>query len=296
MTKFKKLTIVKRMFAIALAATMAFSLSSVQLFAKENADVQVMQDGISVYSVDETQGGKQTDQSDSNQSESDSSNQDETGSADNSGTTTETTSETTTASTEDSTATTTTTENTTPTTPAAEPKPVGTVITEGIYEYKVTSSNTVELMGFAGDDEATYVKVKNRITYDGVTYDVTSIAMRAFMKESSIEKVLIRKNVTDIGKRAFFQCKNLETVRIKTGAKVIRKCAFKGCKALRVVNIHSAVLEDVKANAFKNVNSNLVINVSTKAIRKMLKASVPSYITINRAFNAPSTNSGSTAQ
>ena len=173
---------------------------------------------------------------------------------------------------------------------------MGTVITEGIYEYKVTSSNTVELMGFAGDDEATYVKVKNRITYDGVTYDVTSIAMRAFMKESSIEKVLIRKNVTDIGKRAFFQCKNLETVRIKTGAKVIRKCAFKGCKALRVVNIHSAVLEDVKANAFKNVNSNLVINVSTKAIRKMLKASVPSYITINRAFNAPSTNSGSTAQ
>lgn len=285
MTKFKKLTIVKRMFAMALTATMAFSLSSVQLFAKENADVQVMQDGISVYSVDETQGGGQT-----------GSNQSETGSADNSGTTTETTSETTTASTEDSTATTTTTENTTPTTPAAEPKPVGTVITEGIYEYKVTSSNTVELMGFAGDDEATYVKVKNRITYDGVTYDVTSIAMRAFMKESSIEKVLIRKNVTDIGKRAFFQCKNLESVRIKTGAKVIRKCAFKGCKALRVVNIHSAVLEDVKANAFKNVNSNLVINVSTKAIRKMLKASVPSYITINRAFNAPSTDSGSTAQ
>lgn len=285
MTKFKKLTIVKRMFAMALTATIAFSLSSVQLFAKENADVQVMQDGISVYSVDETQGGGQT-----------GSNQSETGSADNSGTTTETTSETTTASTEDSTATTTTTENTTPTTPAAEPKPLGTVITEGIYEYKVTSSNTVELMGFAGDDEATYVKVKNRITYDGVTYDVTSIAMRAFMKESSIEKVLIRKNVTDIGKRAFFQCKNLETVRIKTGAKVIRKCAFKGCKALRVVNIHSAVLEDVKANAFKNVNSNLVINVSTKAIRKMLKASVPSYITINRAFNAPSTDSGSTAQ
>ncbi len=293
MTKFKRLTIVKRMFAMALAATMAFSLSSVQLFAKENADVQVMQDGISVYSVDGAQDGGQTG---SNQSEPDSSNQDETGSVDNSGTTTETTSETTTASTEDSTATTTTTENTTPTTPAAEPKPVGTVITEGIYEYKVTSSNTVELMGFAGDDEATYVKVKNRITYDGVTYDVTSIAMRAFMKESSIEKVLIRKNVTDIGKRAFFQCKNLETVRIKTGAKVIRKCAFKGCKALRVVNIHSAVLEDVKANAFKNVNSNLVINVSTKAIRKMLKASVPSYITINRAFNAPSTNSGSTAQ
>ena len=35
----------------------------------------------------------------------------------------------------------------------------------------------------------------------------------------------------------------------------MRKCAFKGCKALRVVNIQSGVVEEIKANAFKNVNT-----------------------------------------
>ena len=43
--------------------------------------------------------------------------------------------------------------------------------------------------------EATYVKVKNQIVDNGVTYLVTAIAPKAFMKESCIEKVLIRKNV-----------------------------------------------------------------------------------------------------
>lgn len=249
MTKFKKLSIAKRLFAMALAATMAFSFSTVQLFAADGEAA-------------ETQ--------------------------------TEAATTTATASTEDTSAATTTTEAATTTTPAAEPKPVGTLITEGSYEYKVTSTNTVALMGFAGNAEETYVKVKNRITYDGVTYDVTRIDTKAFMKESSITKVLIRKNVTDIGRRAFFQCTNLKTVNIKTGAKVIRKCAFKGCKALRVVNIKSGVLEDVKSNAFKNTNTNLVINVATKNIKKMMKATVPSYVIVNKAFDAPSTSTSTT--
>lgn len=250
MTKFKKLTIAKKLFAMTLAATMAFSVSTVQLFAEESGAVSTPSD-----------------------------------------VTTEATTPTTATTTEASTA---TTENTAPTTPAAQPKPVGTLITEGSYEYKVTSANTVELMGFAGNAEATYVKVKKEITYDGVTYLVTEIAPKAFVKETCIEKVLIRKNVQDIGRRAFFQCKNLKNVRIKTGAKIIRKCAFKGCKSLKVVNIESAVVEEVLSEAFKNVNENLVINVATKNIKKMLKESVPSYVTVNKAFNAPSTDTGST--
>lgn len=263
MTKFKKLSIAKRLFAMALAATMAFSFSTVQLFAAGEERTDVPSEITTTATTEET-------------------------------------ATPTTATTEDTSAATTTTEASTTTeaatttTPAAEPKPVGTLITQGSYEYKVTSTNTVALMGFAGNAEETYVKVKNRITYDGVTYDVTRIDTKAFMKESSITKVLIRKNVTDIGRRAFFQCTNLKTVNIKTGAKVIRKCAFKGCKALRVVNIKSGVLEDVKSNAFKNVNTNLVINVATKNIKKMMKATVPSYVIVNKAFDAPSTSTSTT--
>ncbi len=263
MTKFKKLSIAKRLFAMALAATMAFSFSTVQLFAADGEAAETQTEAATTTTTASTE--------------------------DTSAATTTTEASNTTEA-----AATTTTEAATTTTPAAEPKPVGTLITEGSYEYKVTSTNTVALMGFAGNAEETYVKVKNRITYDGVTYDVTRIDTKAFMKESSITKVLIRKNVTDIGRRAFFQCTNLKTVNIKTGAKVIRKCAFKGCKALRVVNIKSGVLEDVKSNAFKNTNTNLVINVATKNIKKMMKATVPSYVIVNKAFDAPSTSTSTT--
>lgn len=297
MTKFKKLAIAKRLFALALTATMAFSFSSVQLFAETvpegDTEVQQVTDEINTLTdgpgSGEQAGGNDQGGGNDQAGGGDQTNPDQTTPGGDSSTTPPETSSTgdstaTTGSTENTTATTGTTEATTPTTPAAEPKPVGTTIAQGSYEYQVTGTNSVMLMGFNGNAEATYVKVKNQIVDNGVTYLVTAIAPKAFMKESCIEKVLIRKNVKDIGKRAFFQCKNLNSVRIKTGLEVMRKCAFKGCKAMRVMNIHSAVVKDVKANAFKNVNTNLVINVASKSIKQMLKASVPSYITINKAF------------
>ena len=315
MTKFKKLAIAKRLFALALTATMAFSFSSVQLFAETvpegNTEVQQVTDEVNTLTDgsdngETTPGGHEpgggndqaggndqgggNDQAGGNDQGGggDQTDDGQTPGGDSSTTPPETSSTgdstATTGSTENTTATTGTTEATTPTTPAAEPKPVGTTIAQGSYEYQVTGTNSVMLMGFNGNAEATYVKVKNQIVDNGVTYLVTAIAPKAFMKESCIEKVLIRKNIKDIGKRAFFQCRNLNSVRIKTGLEVMRKCAFKGCKAMRVMNIHSAVVKDVKANAFKNVNTNLVINVASKSIKQMLKASVPSYITINKAF------------
>ncbi len=299
MTKFKKLTIAKRLFAMALAATMALSLSTVQTFAADasqevgiGGDVQILSDqaptGDSQTQTDPTTGSSEDPDGTSATTGSDAT----TGTT-GGGTTTATDSSATTGTTE-APSTNTATDNTQQTTSAAEPKPVGTLFREGSYEYKVTSANTVTLMGFAGTAEATYVKVKKQVTYDGVTYIVNQIATKAFVKESCIEKVLIRKNVEIIGRRAFFQCKNLETVRIKTGLKTMRKCAFKGCKALRVVNIQSGVVEEIKANAFKNVNTNLVINVATKSIKRMLKDSVPSYVTINKAFSAPKDDSSNT--
>ena len=297
MTKFKKLTIAKRLFAMALAATMALSLCTVQTFAADasqevgiGGDVQILRD-TQAPTGDST--APTTEASKDPAGTSATTGSDATTGTTGGGTTTATDSSATTGTTE-APSTNTATDNTQQTTSAAEPKPVGTLFREGSYEYKVTSANTVTLMGFAGTAEATYVKVKKQVTYDGVTYIVNQIATKAFVKESCIEKVLIRKNVEIIGRRAFFQCKNLETVRIKTGLKTMRKCAFKGCKALRVVNIQSGVVEEIKANAFKNVNTNLVINVATKSIKRMLKDSVPSYVTINKAFSAPKDDSSNT--
>ena len=293
MTKFKKLTIAKRLFAMALAATMALSLSTVQTFAADASQEVGIGGDVQILSDTQDSTAPTTEASKDPAGTSATTGSDATTGTTGGGTTTATDSSATTGTTE-APSTNTATDNTQQTTSAAEPKPVGTLFREGSYEYKVTSANTVTLMGFAGTAEATYVKVKKQVTYDGVTYIVNQIATKAFVKESCIEKVLIRKNVEIIGRRAFFQCKNLETVRIKTGLKTMRKCAFKGCKALRVVNIQSGVVEEIKANAFKNVNTNLVINVATKSIKRMLKDSVPSYVTINKAFSAPKDDSSNT--
>ena len=292
MTKFKKLTIAKRLFAMALAATMALSLSTVQTFAADASQEVGIGGDVQILSDTQDSTAPTTEASKDPAGTSATTGSDATTGTTGGGTTTATDSSTT--GTTEAPSTNTATDNTQQTTSAAEPKPVGTLFREGSYEYKVTSANTVTLMGFAGTAEATYVKVKKQVTYDGVTYIVNQIATKAFVKESCIEKVLIRKNVEIIGRRAFFQCKNLETVRIKTGLKTMRKCAFKGCKALRVVNIQSGVVEEIKANAFKNVNTNLVINVATKSIKRMLKDSVPSYVTINKAFSAPKDDSSNT--
>lgn len=181
-----------------------------------------------------------------------------------------------------------TTESTSTETTASQPLPVGTLISIGSYQYKITSENTATIMGFAENASESQVIVKKEITYEGVTYTVNRIAVKAFEKESCIKKVLIRKNVTDIGRKAFFQCKNLTKVRMKTGVKLIRKSAFRGCSNLDIINIKSTVLSEVKANAFYKIQSGAVINVASNEVKTLLKASIPSYVKINKAFGSTS--------
>lgn len=193
--------------------------------------------------------------------------------------TTAATEETTTATAEETTTTavetTTTTYNNT--TPA-----IGDLIISGGYIYKITSSNTVTLKGFATGFTVKSVVVLNTITYNGVKYKVTKVGNSAFKGETGITKVTIRKNVTDIGKNAFYGCTKLTKVTIRTGVTIIRKNAFKKCKKLKTVNITSTVLKDIKTNAFKGIKSGAVINVMNKTIQAVVKSAVPSTVKVNK--------------
>ncbi|MDE6760668.1 MAG: leucine-rich repeat domain-containing protein, partial [Lachnospiraceae bacterium] len=159
---------------------------------------------------------------------------------------------------------------------------VGDVITVGNYVYKITSSNTVTLKGFAEDASVSKVIVKNKISYNGVSYKVTKIGVRAFKNESCIKQVIIRKNTVSIGQGAFNKCKKLTKVTIRTGVTTIGKNAFKNCSELKTINITSTVLTTVKANAFKNIKSGAVMNVMNTTVRNLLKSVVPSTITVNK--------------
>lgn len=64
---------------------------------------------------------------------------------------------------------------------------------------------------------------------------VTAVGAKAFIKNKTLQKIIIGKNVKKIGKKAFYGCKNLKKIVIKTtrltdetvGSKAFQKIAAK---------------------------------------------------------------------
>lgn len=158
---------------------------------------------------------------------------------------------------------------------------VGTKFTVGNYMYMVKGENSVSLKGFAKNVSLSTVDIKTKVTYKGVTYNITKIGTEAFKGENGIKKVIIRPSITDIGKRAFLQCKNITKVRIKTGTKIIRKGAFRYCSKLKTINITSTVLTDIRENVFNGIKSGAVVNVMNEPVRTLVKANIPKNVTVN---------------
>lgn len=169
-----------------------------------------------------------------------------------------------------------------PVVPTPTPLATGTKITKGNYIYLVNGNRTVTLKGFAKGASLSVVTIKNNITYNNVTYKVTRVGASAFKGQTSIKRVVVRKNVTDIASKAFYQCTNLTKATIRTGVTIIRKQAFMGCKKLKTVNITSSVLSKVKKNSFKNIKNGAVINVMNKAIKLLVNNVAPANVTVNR--------------
>lgn len=95
------------------------------------------------------------------------------------------------------------------------------------------------------------VKIPSKVTVNGVSYPVTSIAANAFKGQKTIRKVVIGANVTSIGKKA-----------------------FKGCSNLKKVVVKSKKLQTVGAKAFAKINKKAVIKVpkgKMKAYKKIFK-------------------------
>lgn len=110
---------------------------------------------------------------------------------------------------------------------------VGTKLTDKNYTYKVTKA--VAKKGEVGEVEVTglnkkslkKIKIADKVTIDGNTYNVTSIGKNAFKGNKKVTQVTIGKNVTKIGANAFANVKNLKKVVIKsTKISKIGKKAF----------------------------------------------------------------------
>ena len=144
---------------------------------------------------------------------------------------------------------------------------VGQKFTIGKLTYKTISSNEVALV--EADQSITSAYITPTITYQGVTYSVTSIGGGAFAFCSSLTSITIPNSVTSIGDGAFAGCSALTSpvynahcfaymprsykgdYTIKTGIKQIASAAFEGCKYLTSINIPNSVTS-IGGGAFYN--------------------------------------------
>ena len=78
------------------------------------------------------------------------------------------------------------------------------------------------------DDYTGDVNIPERVTYNGITYSVTSIGSYAFYSCSGLTSVTIPNSVTSIGERAFSGCSSLKFIEIPNSVTSIGKQAFGG--------------------------------------------------------------------
>ena len=120
----------------------------------------------------------------------------------------------------------------------------------GIYYNLITRTETAKVTGLyrAGDNGA--VNIPASVTYDNVTYSVTSIGSYAFRGCSGLTTVTIGNSVTSIEEGAFYWCTNLASITIPNSVTSIGRYAFSNCRSLTTVTIPNSVTS-IEEGAFK---------------------------------------------
>ena len=117
---------------------------------------------------------------------------------------------------------------------------------DGIY-YNYLDDNNVAVtykgssFGAYDNEYSGEVTIPETVTYDGITYNVTSIGNGAFYECRSLTSVTIPNSVTSIGDAAFYQCSSLTSITIPNSVTSIGDDAFYGCSSLTSVTIPNSV-------------------------------------------------------
>lgn len=126
----------------------------------------------------------------------------------------------------------------------AEPVEIG-----GIYYNLVSKLKTAEVTKKPSGWYRYSITIPEEVTYDGVSYNVTSIGEDAFYGCSYLTAVTIPNSVTIIGDWAFGKCISLTSLTISNSVTSIGARVFLGCNSLTSVTIGSG-LTSISNSAF----------------------------------------------
>lgn len=142
----------------------------------------------------------------------------------------------------------------------------GTVLVINNIKYKITKAGlkngTVQVTGVVKSKSS--ITIPKTIVDQGITYKVTSIGAKAFLKDKTMTKISIGSNVTTIYENAFYKAAKLKTVSGASGVVNIGKQAFYNCTKLTTVTFGSK-LNKIYTKAFYKCTSLSKITIkSTK--------------------------------
>ena len=140
------------------------------------------------------------------------------------------------------------------------------VTIDGINYDVITKAKLATVITGWGDYSGDIV-VPSEITYNNVTYSVTSIGEGAFYDCTGLTSITIPNSVTSIGERAFYRCSGLKSITIPNGVTSIGDDTFSYCSGLTSVTIGNSVTS-IGDYAFYNcdVLTSITIPNSVKSI------------------------------
>ncbi len=121
---------------------------------------------------------------------------------------------------------------------------VGTLFAQvqiGDLYYNLDATNHTAEVTSSSDKYSGDIIIPSSVTYNSVSYSVTSIGNSAFRYCSGLTSVTIPNRVTNIGDGAFYECYRLTSVTIPNSVTSIGEVAFSDCYGLTSLTIPNSV-------------------------------------------------------
>lgn len=131
---------------------------------------------------------------------------------------------------------------------------IGVCFSKDLYQYKIQSykngTPAVTVLGFAKGKSAKTANIPKTVTLNGVRYTVTAVAAKAFIRNQTIQKIILSNSIETLGDLAFFRAANVEKITIGTGLKHLGDHTFCHMKKLKTVVVKSKKLKSTDTNIF----------------------------------------------
>ena len=131
---------------------------------------------------------------------------------------------------------------------------------DGIYYNLDNENQTAEVTYYEGILYSGDITIPEKVTYNTIEYNITSIGEKAFMYCSSLTSITIPNSVTSIEIWAFLGCSSLTSITIPNNVTDIGQYAFQGCNALTSITIPNNVTS-IRYDTFKECSALTSINV-----------------------------------